>query len=197
MSKNILSNKIRIFPSSSREASTNQFGTNFVTEYNLSSIVNKLISPGTSGFLISTTISSGLSNTRAEFNIGGYFVEVDSWQEVIDAALGTGSSNETNYQNFVTFSSDGKNVYAEAELEIGDEEEDVSYSRMIGSDSVTESSERKLSPNASPSTKLKLKLLDVSTYKTSDSQAYGGKYYSLSKQSRIRLVNFTLDDGAL
>ena len=197
MSKNILSNKIRIFPSSSREASTNQFGTNFVTEYNLSSIVNKLISPETPGFLISTSLSSGIDKTKAEFNIGGYFVEVDSWQEVIDAAIETGSSDETSYQNFVTFSSDGRGVYAEIEIELGNGEDDLSYSRMIGSDGVNESSERTLSPNTSPSTKLKLKLLDVSSSQSYGAQYYGGKYYKLSNQSRIRLVNFSIDDGEL
>lgn len=202
MSKNVLSNNIRIFPSSNREATTNQFGTNFVTEYNLSSIVNRLTRPDVDGFLISTDIvdEDGIP-TKAEFNIGGYFIEVESWQDVIDAALETDSSSSTSYQNFVTFSSDSTGIYAEITIEENTGEQDLSYSRLAGSDGVSPSTKRTLSAGteegAVTAKNFKLKLLDVSTSPMLESYLYDGKYYRLAVKSRLRLVNLAIDDGEL
>ena len=92
---------IRIFPSSNRGVDSGQFGNNFATEYNLSSIVNKLLSQyigGKNGFLISSypedddELTEDNKKKPAEFNIAGYFIEVSSWKDLIEVA--TSDSNK-------------------------------------------------------------------------------------------------------
>lgn len=121
------SNNIRIFPSSNRGVNSGHFGNNFATEYNLSSIVNKLLSPyigGESGFLISHSLDGTLPAGSAEFNIGGYFIEVGSWSDVIAAALANPNNStdtEVVQSSFVTFTcketSSGNRIYLEKEGE--------------------------------------------------------------------------------
>lgn len=113
------SSDIRIFPSSDRDVTiTSQYGTNFITEYNLSSIVNKLICGGTTigennanhkpqisgtdtslttsslhGFIISpsynaTKVITVNSEDVLEFNLHGYFISV-SVQSVTSNAADT------------------------------------------------------------------------------------------------------------
>lgn len=108
------SSDIRIFPSSDRDATiTSQYGTNFITEYNLSSIVNKLICGGTTidennanhkpqipgtdtslttnslhGFIISpsynaTKVITVNTTDMLEFNLHGYFISV-SVQSILE-----------------------------------------------------------------------------------------------------------------
>ena len=62
-------NNFRIFPNSQTEAGD---GTEFVTEYNISSIVNKLIEED--GFVISSSFPA--DNGVFQFNIQGYYIEV-------------------------------------------------------------------------------------------------------------------------
>ena len=208
MATNVLSNEIRIFPSSKRATTSGHYGDNFVTEYNLSSIINKLLyqtgasTNSKNGFLITTNINSENPNEdNIEFNIGGYFIEVESWQDVIDAALETDSSSSTSYQNFVTFSSDSTGIYAEITIEENTGEQDLSYSRLAGSDGVSPSAKRTLSAGtedgAVTAKNFKLKLLDVSTSPMLESYLYDGKYYRLAVKSRLRLVNLAIDDGEL
>ena len=81
-------NKIRIFPSSNRDVNTDRYGDNFVTEYNLSSLINKLIDTSAQGFVISTSTKKLATDTTytapAEFNIAGYFIHVDEWETIIN-----------------------------------------------------------------------------------------------------------------
>ena len=119
------SSNIRIFPSSNRGVNSGHFGNNFATEYNLSSIVNKLLSPyigGESGFLISPSLDGTLSEDPAEFNIGGYFIEVSSWSTVIAAALANPNNSAdtgVGQSSFVTFTcretSSGNRIYIESD----------------------------------------------------------------------------------
>lgn len=147
---NIKSNSIRIFPSSNRGVNTSKFGNNFVTEYNLSSIVNKLLAPGVDGFLISTKTEDEGSEEYsgvAEFNIGGYFVSVSSWYDIIQAATSS-SEVDTNddYQNFVTFSKVSDDGYADKEIisasitlrndDASGGNSDDSYTKIVGNDNV-------------------------------------------------------------
>lgn len=184
---NVNSNSIRIFPASNRNINTAHYGTNFVTEYNLSSLVNKLLLPvnNQTGFLISTNTGDNL-NGVAEFNIGGYYVTVDSWNTVVNAARGTGSTSGSSFENFVTFTYEGNEhsgiVYANAILRAS-VDNDVSYRFLAGQDGVTYNA---VATTGSGDTALKLPLL-----------TYSDGNYSLSLGSRLRFVNFVLDDGII
>lgn len=109
-------NRIRIFPSSNRDVSTDRYGDNFVTEYNLSSLINKLIDASSSGFVISTTTGTNYT-AAAEFNIAGYFIHVDQWNTIIDS---TEREKLNKSQTFVNFTdvTDGNNTYIAARIDI-------------------------------------------------------------------------------
>ena len=119
----IQSNNIRIFPSSGRATTTQRYGDNFVTEYNLSSIVNKLLAPysqnNNKGFVITTDPNA---SGPFEFNINGYFVSVsgsgtgpnktvrDAITDIVNMAESSVNTATTaNEQNFVTFVKSGDN----------------------------------------------------------------------------------------
>lgn len=88
---------LHIFPSSSRTA---QPEDNWLSEYNLSSIINQFLdsgSNGCSGFVISSTAKSG---QPFEFNIAGYYFKVDDLQNIIDAA----KEDADSPSSFVAFS---------------------------------------------------------------------------------------------
>lgn len=109
-------NRIRIFPSSNRDVSTDRYGDNFVTEYNLSSLINKLIDASSSGFVISTTTGTNYT-AAAEFNIAGYFIHVDQWNTIIDS---TEREKLNKSQTFVNFTDviDGNSIYIAARIDI-------------------------------------------------------------------------------
>lgn len=178
MAQNVLSNSIRIFPSSGRSSDTNRYGDNFVTEYNLSSIVNKLLQPGLSGFIISDSTGSNYDGV-AEFNIHGYFISVDSWNSIINAATGAATGGN-NYQNFVTFSLKGANQIV-ATIRINSAGE-LSYNNLVGSDGVSADSSN------SGGTPYTLSLLRR--------RSTGSNWY-LDPSSKLRLTNFAIDDGVL
>lgn len=184
---NVSSNSIRIFPASNRNINTAHYGTNFITEYNLSSVVNKLLLPvgNQTGFLISTSTGENLDGV-AEFNIGGYYVTVDSWNTVVNAARGTGSTSGSSFENFITFTYEGSaesgTVYANAILRAS-VDNDTSYRFLAGQDGVSYNA---VATTGSGDTSLKLPLL-----------TYSSGSYSLSKDSRLKFVNFVLDDGII
>lgn len=184
MATNVLSNDIRIFPSSKRDAGTTRYGDNFITEYNLSSVTNKLLySAGAStnsqnGFLITTNPSSD----EIEFNIGGYFITVTK-QSILNA-INNVDNGGTNYQNFVTFSVSRGVVYAHMRTTPGASTEEA-YVCMSGSDNVTAAN------TATSGTDMRLPIMRVSgsegTY----------TFSNLYLESKLRLTNFALDDGEL
>lgn len=178
MAQNVLSNSIRIFPSSGRSSDTNRYGDNFVTEYNLSSIINKLLQPGLSGFIISDSTGSNYDEV-AEFNIQGYFISVDSWDNIINAATGATTGGD-NYQNFVTFSLNGTNQIV-ATIRINSAGE-LSYNNLVGSDGVSADSSN------SDGTPYTLSLLRRNS---------PGSNWYLDPSSKLRLTNFAIDDGTM
>ena len=181
---NVESNSIRIFPSSNRASDTQQFGTNWVTEYNLSSIVYKLLLPQTTqqGFLITTTIGDITQpdgGGAVEFNIGGYFVSVDSWKTIIDAATSSSGDSSNIYQNFICFQLIDNVIYAQASISNGDGS-DISYNYMSGSDNVS-------ATTSGSQFTLQLPLLNY----TSSTE------YSIYSDSMLRFNNINIDDGTL
>lgn len=159
------SSDIRIFPSSDRDIGVeSQYGTNFITEYNLSSIVNKLICGGTSidtnnanyspkipgtdttlttnnlhGFIISppfdaTKVIAANSTDVLEFNLHGYFISIQV-QSILD-----GRTNKFEY----TQPEDGKQNFVQfvesdskiyAVIACRDKVSgDKSYAKLLGAD---------------------------------------------------------------
>ena len=193
---NIESNKIRIFPSTSRGADIPAYGDNFVTEYNLSSIVNKLLrDSGTtamteSGFLITTSndISSNVSDTVLEFNIGGYFVTTTIGDVLNSLNTDSSGSVGTSYENFVRFSIISSKVYAQATQYGAEDNSNVAYWKLQGEDGVGISD----SPSTSSSAiTYSLPIFNVSG--TSGSYAY----VSLCDESKLRFNNINIDDGEI
>ena len=178
---NVESNQIRIFPSSNRTAGNN--GTNFLTEYNLSSIVNKLLMPyngaSSNGFLITTDIN----DDYIEFNIGGYFVNVAK-SAIVNAI--NNSSGETNiYQNFVSFNVSDNIVNATIRVNPSTQSTDPSYIYMLGSDNVTSDA------TIEEGNEISLPILNV----TGEANNY--QITSLYSNSKLRLVNLAIDNGTL
>lgn len=97
----IANKKLRIFPISQRTARTQD---NWISEYNLSSVVNQFIDPSTQGFVISQSTGKDKS---LEFNIKGYYFRVDNARDIVAAVDGT--SRETDSSSATTFVTFGKN----------------------------------------------------------------------------------------
>lgn len=97
----IANKKLRIFPISQRTARTQD---NWISEYNLSSVVNQFIDPSTQGFVISQSTGKDES---LEFNIKGYYFRVDNAGDIVAAVDGT--SRETDSSPVTTFVTFGKN----------------------------------------------------------------------------------------
>ena len=183
MATNVLSNDTRIFPSSRRTDSSGHYGDNFVTEYNLSSIINKLLyqegasTNSQNGFLITTNPS----DDNIEFNIGGYFVTAPK-SAILNAINNDSSGGDTAYQNFVTFSVADNVVSASINIIDGANSEEA-YRYMSGSDAVSAS-------ETTPSgTKITLPIMRVS----GSPYEFSGLY----TESKLRLTNFAIDDGTL
>lgn len=189
MATNVLSSDIRIFPSSKRATTSGHYGDNFVTEYNLSSIINKLLyQTGAStnsqkGFLITTNPN----DDNIEFNIGGYFVTAPK-SAIINAVNNNSSGGDTDYQNFVTFSVADNVVSASINIIDGATSEEA-YRYMSGSDGVSASAIPEVT--ASKVTTITLPIMRVTG--TSTSYSFSGLY----TESKLRLTNFAIDDGTL
>ncbi len=127
---------LRIFPASNRSAE-NQSNNNWLTEFNLSSLVNQLIA-GTDirGFVITEGIApSGIlpKNTGAdneiiikdgvnqslEFNIAGYYFQVANIDDLVKILNGTESAaTPTSYLTFIkrSIESDSDSNYSKGDI---------------------------------------------------------------------------------
>lgn len=189
----LYNNKIRIFPSSNRDVKTDRYGDNFVTEYNLSSLINKLIDTGAQGFVISTSTKKLATDTThtapAEFNIAGYFIHVDEWETIIDAANeGDKGNNLNTSQTFVNFLkvTEGNNTYIAARIII-DKPEGASeaYWRLSGQDN-TDSSTSTFPEDSTNMLTLKL-LLNVGNEKNPN--------WIINPDAKLKFSNISIDDG--
>lgn len=208
------SSNVRIFPASNRSTNSQQFGTNFVTEYNLSSIINKLMYNGVSdtvsindvdyterGFLISDSI---LDNPF-EFNIGGYFVSVSGATsnegnavQLIINQLKSNSDSNVGMESFVKFICIPQDdtvgiVYAYIDI-VQDKAAEESFRYIIGIDggSATAPDDSSLTYYALPLFSVKITTSEGGEFTIQeDPQA------SLYWQSQLRLTNFAIDDGDL
>ena len=213
---------IRIFPSSNRGVDSGQFGNNFATEYNLSSIVNKLLSQyigGKNGFLISSypedddvvikKLPPDLSEESAdvgphgaqpaEFNIAGYFIEVSSWKDLVIVASQNTSEPESpevagsdTDSSFVQFYKDSNGIHAIIFL-YDEEAADKSYVYMEGNDGGDTSGSSTEHIGEENGTAHKAVTLQLlEKYSGSD-----GEGYKLCQGSKLSFTNFRLDDGDL
>ena len=81
----INSDNIVIFPSSNRTNSKN-YGTNWLTEYNISNIVNQLL--GSFGFVI----SDKTTEKPFKFNIKGYYIELSDAADILTDISNSGET---------------------------------------------------------------------------------------------------------
>lgn len=195
-------NKIRIFPSSNRDVRTGRYGDNFVTEYNLSSLINKLLIPeingaGTStGFVISTSTGGKTNkyNASAEFNIRGYFIRVDSWNDIIN---NTKALNDA--QTFVKFQkrlekegspTEGDTITAAISIVNKEGENDLqeAYYRLEGQDNISTTSTQASSDNDLPTYTLPLL-----KYKGSS----GDGEWIINPDAKLKFSNINIDDGRI
>lgn len=217
------SSNVRIFPASNRSTESQQFGTNFVTEYNLSSIINKLMYNGevktvnlglveeytVRGFLI----SDSEDDNPFEFNIGGYFVSIsgetqtnntdDNEDDTDNTAKNgieliikylTNSGTDTKDEDFVKF------ICITSGPSNG-----VVYAYIdILQDENAEESFRYVNGTDVDATgnnvdnavtRYALPLFNVSIKTSGDTTTYS--LSSLYWQSQLRLTNFAIDDGDL
>lgn len=183
----LYNNKIRIFPSSNRDVNTDRYGDNFVTEYNLSSLINKLIDTSAQGFVISTSTKKLVTDTThtapAEFNIAGYFIHVDEWETIIDS---TERDNLNNSQTFVNFTEDDNSTYIAARINI-DKPEGASeaYWRLSGQDN-TDSSTSTFPEGSTNILPLKL-LLNVGNKENPN--------WIINPDAKLKFSNINIDDG--
>lgn len=185
MADTLYHSEIRIFPSSNRDVTTDRYGDNFVTEYNLSSLINKLIDTSAQGFVISTSTKKLATDTTytapAEFNIAGYFIHVDEWETIINPDK---RNNLNNSQTFVNFKDivEGNNTYIAARLII-DKSEGASeaYWKLRGQDN-TGSSTSTFPESSTNMLTLKL-LLKV------------GDNWIINPDAKLKFSNINIDDG--
>ena len=196
MSTNVTvqSNSISIFPSSHRGVNTSQYGTNFITEYNLSSIINKLLYSGSNGkskngFLI--TDVDATSPTEIEFNIGGYFVSVNTSDLI--SCLNKNASSQGMFEDFVTFSVDDSShiVSATANIatEVNQEKLEDPYRYMVGSD---------FNGNTPPKTdsNVNATTITLDLFKVSGTPS-NYVFESMCNDSKLQLNNFLIDGGII
>lgn len=182
--------EIRIFPSSNRDVTTDRYGDNFVTEYNLSSLINKLIDPSTQGFVISTSTKKLATDTTytapAEFNIAGYFIHVDEWETIINPDK---RKNLNDSQTFVNFKDvvEGNNTYIAARINIDKpevapgKESQEAYWKLGGQDNVGGNTG---SFPSNPQNPITLKLL----LKVGDN-------WIINPDAKLKFSNINIDDG--
>lgn len=181
--------EIRIFPSSNRDVTTDRYGDNFVTEYNLSSLINKLIDTNAQGFVISTSTKKLAADTThtasAEFNIAGYFIHVNEWETIINPDK---RKNLNNSQTFVNFKDvvEGNNTYIAARIII-DKLEGASeaYWKLRGQDNTDNSTSTFIED---PTNMLTLKLLlNVGNEENPN--------WIINPDAKLKFSNISIDDG--
>lgn len=189
MADTLYHSEIRIFPSSNRDVNTDRYGDNFVTEYNLSSLINKLIDTSAQGFVISTSTKKLATDTThtapAEFNIAGYFIHVDEWETIINPDK---RKNLNNSQTFVNFKDvvEGNSTYIAARVNI-DKPEGASeaYWRLSGQDN-TDSSTSTFTEDLTNMLTLKL-LLNVGNEENPN--------WIINPDAKLKFSNISIDDG--
>ena len=171
----IKSSDIRIFPTSNRTESK-QMGTNWLTEYNIASIVNQLT--GCNGFVTFPAYGKKIENVASDsadeikFNIGGYYFEttVGAIEQAINAPIG---SSTTSY---IVFTNEGGNRKATIKLADAPNTGDISYRYLIGKDGENDTTKGKELPP--------LILYDAAG--------------NIPQESRLNIAGFSrLDDGVL
>lgn len=185
----LYNNKIRIFPSSNRDVKTDRYGDNFVTEYNLSSLINKLIDTGAQGFVISTSTKKLATDTThtapAEFNIAGYFIHVDEWETIINPDK---RNNLNNSQTFVNFKDivEGNSTYIAARVNINKlEGASEAYWKLKGQDNTDNSTSTFIED---PTNMLTLKLLlNVGNEENPN--------WIINPDAKLKFSNISIDDG--
>lgn len=115
--------QLNIFPVSNR--SSKSFD-NWLTEFNLSSIINQLVGNQT-GFVITEKVTA---NTPIEFNIGGYYFKVNPASSIKGAV----DQNTNSGSSFVTFEKDERGYYT-ASIKIS---KNADNPILLGSDDSTE-----------------------------------------------------------
>lgn len=185
-------NKIRIFPSSNRDVNTSRYGDNFVTEYNLSSLINKLLiseingsNSESAGFVISTSMkkvtTDGVTHPYggvADFNIAGYFIHVDTWNAIIDSNEREKLNKAQTFVNFTESIEDSKD-YIVAQIKIDNSGQEA-YWRLVGEDSRSSGS----GEMDKPTYRLKL-LLKV------------GDNWIINPDAKLKFSNINIDDGRI
>lgn len=185
----LYNNKIRIFPSSNRDVNTDRYGDNFVTEYNLSSLINKLIDTSAQGFVISTSMKELAADTThtapAEFNIAGYFIHVDEWETIINPDKRDKLNNSQTFVNFKDIV-EGNSTYIAARVNI-DKPEGASeaYWRLSGQDN-TDSSTSTFLEDLTNMLTLKL-LLNVGNEENPN--------WIINPDAKLKFSNISIDDG--
>lgn len=189
MADTLYHSEIRIFPSSNRDVKTDRYGDNFVTEYNLSSLINKLIDTGAQGFVISTSTKKLATDTThtapAEFNIAGYFIHVDEWETIINPDKRNKLNNSQTFVNFKDIV-EGNSTYIAARVNI-DKPEGASeaYWRLSGQDNTDSSTSTFLEDSTNMLT-LKL-LLNVGNEKNPN--------WIINPDAKLKFSNISIDDG--
>lgn len=119
-------NQLNIFPISNR---TSKPYDNWLTEFNLSSIINQLVGNQT-GFVITETVRA---NDPIEFNIGGYYFKV-AQASYIKSAVDEKTDSGSSLSSFVTFEEDGSGYYT-ASIKVS---KDTDNPILLGSDDLTD-----------------------------------------------------------
>lgn len=171
-------NLIRIFPTSERTAE-NRAGTNWLTEYNIASIVNQLT--GCNGFVTFPAYGKKIENVTSKseeeikFNIGGYYFETTVG--AIETAIGEPEvpiGPETT--SYIVFTNEGGNRKATIKLADAPNTGDISYRYLIGKDGGDDTTEGEELPS--------LTLYDATG--------------NIPQESRLNIAGFSrLDDGVL
>lgn len=104
---------VRIFPASSRTGDSEY--NNWLSEYNLSSIINQLIGSSQNGFVISDRFTAG---QPFEFNIQGYYFKVLDASQLITAAKesATDATHLIAGCNYVKFTKETDGYYASIQI---------------------------------------------------------------------------------
>lgn len=190
------SDSIKIFPSSNRATNSGHYIDNFVTEYNLSSIVNKLLLQGydkndtptsvtynrvsvpINGFIISDNPTAD----NIDFNINGYFVNV-SRTAILNAVGATAQPSNSGYQDFIWFATIDNRVYALAKF-INSEGAEEGLKHLEGVDGSTDSTltDKTVTINDD--------VVALPLYETTACNNF-------VSTSKLRLTNFAVDDGDL
>lgn len=190
MADTLYHSEIRIFPSSNRDVNTDRYGDNFVTEYNLSSLINKLIDTSAQGFVISTSTKKLATDTTytapAEFNIAGYFIHVDEWETIINPDKRKNLNNSQTFVNFLEVT-EGNNTYIAARINIDKpevapgKEPQEAYWKLGGQDNVGGNTG---SFPSNPQNPITLNLL----LKVGDD-------WIINPDAKLKFSNISIDDG--